>query len=62
MALTIPYEGFAYLPHQEEGVKWLLSREAPDARMFQGGILADDMGLGKTWQLIGNMDYCTPRG
>ena len=53
MALTIPYEGFAYLPHQEEGVKWLLSREAPDARMFQGGILADDMGLGKTWQLIG---------
>jgi SNF2 family DNA or RNA helicase len=49
----IPYEGFAYLPHQEEGVKWLLSREAPDARMFQGGILADDMGLGKTWQLIG---------
>ena len=53
MSLKIPYEGFAYLPHQEDGVKWLLSREAPDARMFQGGILADDMGLGKTWQLIG---------
>lgn len=53
MDLKIPYEGFAYLPHQEEGVKWLLNREAPDAVPFQGGILADDMGLGKTWQLIG---------
>ena len=51
--IQIPYEGFAYLPHQEQGVKWLLNREAPDAIMFQGGILADDMGLGKTWQLIG---------
>jgi len=51
--IQIPYEGFAYLPHQEVGVKWLLSREASDARIFQGGILADDMGLGKTWQLIG---------
>ena len=53
MDLKIPYEGFAYLPHQEECVKWLLNREAPDAVPFQGGILADDMGLGKTWQLIG---------
>jgi hypothetical protein len=51
--LNIPYEGFAYLPHQDEGVKWLLSREVPDAPYFRGGILADDMGLGKTWQLIG---------
>ena len=53
MALKIPFAGFSYLPHQEEGIKWLLSREDPAAEPFQGGILADDMGLGKTWQLIG---------
>jgi SNF2 family DNA or RNA helicase len=33
------------MPHQEVGVRWLLSRKA--------GILADDMGLGKTFQIIG---------
>jgi len=53
MALKIPFAGFNYLPHQEEGIKWLLGREAPDAIPFKGGILADDMGLGKTWQLVG---------
>ena len=53
MALKIPFAGFSYLPHQEEGIKWLLGREDPAAEPFQGGILADDMGLGKTWQLIG---------
>jgi SNF2 family DNA or RNA helicase len=51
--LKIPYEGFVYLPHQEEGVRWLQERELKNASHFRGGILADDMGLGKTWQLIG---------
>jgi len=50
--LKIPFKGFAYLPHQEEGIRWMLRREDP-AKEIRGGILADDMGLGKTWQLIG---------
>ena len=35
------------MPHQEEGVRWLLNRKP------SRGILADDMGLGKTFQIIG---------
>lgn len=49
-ALKVPFEGFNYLPHQEQGIRWMLNREEEEIR---GGILADDMGLGKTWQLIG---------
>ncbi|KAK0545157.1 hypothetical protein OC846_005673 [Tilletia horrida] len=37
------------MPHQVQGVKWMMSREAGDQK---GGILADDMGLGKTVQTI----------
>ncbi|KAJ3349785.1 hypothetical protein GGF32_005290 [Allomyces javanicus] len=40
------------LPHQEEGVQWMIEREQSEAK---GGILADDMGLGKTVQAIALM-------
>jgi len=41
------------LPHQREGVKWLVARESdPD---IPGGFLCDEMGLGKTVQLIATM-------
>jgi SNF2 family DNA or RNA helicase len=52
-ALIKPYPEFEYLPHQTEGIHWMLGREAADAVHCRGGILADDMGLGKTWQTIG---------
>ena len=48
-----PYTGFAFLPHQEEGVAGRLKRENDGDGICKGGILADDMGLGKTWQTIG---------
>jgi SNF2 family DNA or RNA helicase len=51
--LATPREGIEYLPHQVEGVRWMLAREAADAVVCRGGILADDMGLGKTFQTIG---------
>ena len=38
-------------PYQEDGVKWLISRELNNI-IHKGGILADDMGLGKTIQMI----------
>lgn len=38
-------------PYQEEGVRWMISRELNNIT-HKGGILADDMGLGKTIQLI----------
>ncbi len=41
---------FAYKPHQEVGIKWMLEREASEPR---GGILCDEMGLGKTIQMLG---------
>lgn len=37
------------LPHQIEGVKWLLERERSTP---SGGLLCDEMGLGKTIQMI----------
>ena len=44
--------GTTLLPHQVEGVKWLLGKERG---VVKGGILADDMGLGKTVQIISVM-------
>jgi len=39
------------LPHQKEGVRWMLSRETDKRRsVLRCGVLADDMGLGKTVQ------------
>jgi SNF2 family DNA or RNA helicase len=52
-ALLPPRLGIDYLPHQEEGVRWMLGREAEGAPLCRGGVLADDMGLGKTFQTIG---------
>lgn len=40
------------LPHQAEGVKWMLQREHAK---ISGGILCDEMGLGKTIQTIATM-------
>ena len=37
------------MPHQIQGVQFMLSQESSSLR---GGILADDMGLGKTVQSI----------
>ena len=51
MTLIPPRIGIDYLPHQAEGVRWMMGRE--DDRLCCGGILADDMGLGKTFQTIG---------
>jgi transcription termination factor 2 len=39
------------LPHQTQGLKFLLKREAPNVAN-KGGLLCDDMGLGKTIQSI----------
>jgi SNF2 family DNA or RNA helicase len=38
------------LPHQIDGVKWLLKRERDTE--ISGGLLCDEMGLGKTIQMI----------
>lgn len=51
--LLPPRLGVTYLPHQEKGIRWMLEREAVDAPLCRGGVLADDMGLGKTFQTIG---------
>lgn len=40
---------FAFKPHQETGVTWMLQRERADVK---GGILCDEMGLGKTIQMV----------
>lgn len=53
--LLPPRAGIEYLPHQIEGVRWMLAREEVGAPVCRGGILADDMGLGKTFQTIGLM-------
>lgn len=53
MKMIVPRAGISYLSHQEEGIRWMLSRETEGAPVCRGGILADDMGLGKTFQTIG---------
>ncbi|OAA70522.1 SNF2 family helicase/ATPase [Cordyceps fumosorosea ARSEF 2679] len=43
------------LPHQVEGVEWMLGRELGPVKrgtVPKGGLLADDMGLGKTLQTV----------
>lgn len=43
------------LPHQVEGVEWMLGRELGPVKrgtVPKGGLLADDMGLGKTLQTL----------
>lgn len=44
------------LPHQVEGVKWMIDKEIGQRKrkgvLPHGGILADDMGLGKTVQSV----------
>ena len=43
---------FAYKPHQEYGVRWMLERESASAEI-KGGLLCDEMGLGKTIEMLG---------
>jgi SNF2 family DNA or RNA helicase len=47
-------EGLAVklLPHQVEGVAWMMDKEISHKKKTRGGILADDMGLGKTIQSV----------
>lgn len=45
LSLLPPRDDIQYLPHQEDGIRWMMEHDA--------GILADDMGLGKTFQIIG---------
>jgi SNF2 family DNA or RNA helicase len=46
------WSGFAYKPHQEVGISWMLNREdQPES----GGLLCDEMGLGKTMEILGLM-------
>lgn len=51
--LKTPFAGFAYHPHQDTAIRWMMARETDDAEFFKGGILADEMGLGKTWMTLG---------
>ena len=44
------WDGFAYKPHQEYGVRWMIARENDE---IKGGLLCDEMGLGKTIQMLG---------
>lgn len=48
------------LPHQIDGVNWMLDKEVGERKKKDGrpmgGILADDMGLGKTIQALGMSD------
>ena len=43
--------GTLFVPYQESGVMWMISREIS----CRGGFLCDDMGLGKTIQTISTM-------
>lgn len=51
----MPGLAVSLLPHQVEGVRWMINRELGPlkrGRVPKGGLLADDMGLGKTLQSI----------
>ena len=50
--LRLLWPGFAYKPHQETGIRWMLDREDP-LRIERGGLLCDEMGLGKTMEVLG---------
>ena len=47
------WPGFAYKPHQETGIRWMLDREDPSRLHLRGGLLCDEMGLGKTMEVLG---------
>jgi SNF2 family DNA or RNA helicase len=56
MAALLPVnDTIAYFPHQVEGIRRMIEREAECAEYFRGGILADEPGLGKTYSSIGLM-------
>lgn len=60
--LIVPREDITYLPHQEEGIRWMIERESDGAAdICRGGVLGDDMGLGKTFQTIGLLKNGSPR-
>lgn len=42
--------GYTPYPHQEEGIKWMISRDM--VSFTKGGLLCDDPGLGKTLQTL----------
>ena len=45
------------LPHQKEGIQWVLNHYfTPSATGIRGGLLADDMGLGKTYTALASME------
>ena len=48
-ALVPLWPEFAFKPHQEIGVTWIIEREDDEP---SGGIVCDEMGLGKTIQLL----------
>jgi SNF2 family DNA or RNA helicase len=48
---TMTKAGYTPYPHQEEGIKWMISRELDKANK-PGGLLCDDPGLGKTLQTL----------
>jgi SNF2 family DNA or RNA helicase len=45
---------YPLMPHQINGVKWMLERESP-INPIKGGLLSDDPGLGKTIQMCACM-------
>lgn len=51
--------GFKLHPHQEDGIKWMLTKEIKGVRTpyckINGGLLCDDPGLGKTIQTCATM-------
>ena len=49
MELPTLWPGFAYKPHQVDGIEWLVQQEK---KTPSGGIVCDEMGLGKTIQLL----------
>ena len=55
MSLKPLWPGFAYKPHQESGIHWMLERESVDHGPTRGGLLCDEMGLGKTMEVLGTI-------